>query len=931
MPTWTPLLAFGLLFPLRTQDTGTPPVQAAEVDELEQAETLFEQVLLLRDEGRYAEALAVAERVLAIHERLLGTEHPTTLTSRNAFAVTLYYVGRLDEAAEVLAEVLVSKEAVHGSDSPELVSALDTLGYIRGQRGRFDEAEPLYRRALAIHMKAHGSGSADEARVRSNLSRTLTGLGRHGEARAEAEVSVAIAREKLGAVDPSTLIYERMLAETMASAGNYVESIPLLERVYADHEEHLGPEHTETMLCLESLAGDLRAAGRSSEALPMVERVLVYDERVYGPEHPYTIDTKSDLGSLYFRLGRVDEAVAIYEDIVATRDRLETAPTIEGSSDRFVLGHMYQSLGELAAARELKSRALEMATVVYGPRHRTTGHAIGDFAALLAMMGENREAWGRAHLAARIELGSFDRNVPGGAEWEATPYAFTKRWFVDLAISLAHRLDDPDRHRDTYALALAWKGRTARLLAGHRARLAAELDEEGRRLIEELRFVQSELTQTIYGGSGRAELERLREERIRLERDLLAGARTTEAPPEVTPEDVRRALPDDTVAIDFRMNTHFVTDPKETRNNTWGFGEGMPHLTAWVLHRDRPLRAIDLGPAERVRDAIYEYRTAITKRSAPVRGITPGTTAAPVETPDSGHRLREWLIDPLAPLIGDAKRVVIAADDFLVELPFEVIPTGGGGFLVEAYAFVYQPSLAELPALLEASERGAGGRALVVGDVDYGGLGTWAQLPATAQEGGAVAARAREHLGEQEVAELSGEGASAEAFGRLAVGRRWLHVATHGFFEPPAGGPAGIEALLPGLSTGLVFADANDSPAGLLTAEQVAWLELAGCDLVVLSACETAMGTQRKGDGMISLQRAFRLAGARAVVSSLWSVEDVATRELMTRFYEGLWVEGRGRGDALRAAQLRLLEEGRERGDPAPRNWGAFVLSGDWR
>jgi CHAT domain-containing protein len=134
-----------------------------------------------------------------------------------------------------------------------------------------------------------------------------------------------------------------------------------------------------------------------------------------------------------------------------------------------------------------------------------------------------------------------------------------------------------------------------------------------------------------------------------------------------------------------------------------------------------------------------------------------------------------------------------------------------------------------------------------------------------------------------------------------------------------------------------VCAGANEpAPAGrddgLLTAEEVLWLDLSKVELVVLSACETALGERRSGEGMIGLRRAFGLAGAKTVVSSLWSVKDRSTSELMQRFYENLLVRKQGRAEALRNAQLALLARNRVTERHAlPSTWGAFVLSGEWR
>jgi len=146
-----------------------------------------------------------------------------------------------------------------------------------------------------------------------------------------------------------------------------------------------------------------------------------------------------------------------------------------------------------------------------------------------------------------------------------------------------------------------------------------------------------------------------------------------------------------------------------------------------------------------------------------------------------------------------------------------------------------------------------------------------------------------------------------------------------------------VVCYLPGLLSGLVFAGANAEPEprrdnGLLTAEEITYLDLKDCDLVVLSACKTGLGRPEGGEGMVWLRRAFRMAGARTVISALWEVPDADTRELMTLFYENLWLRDLSKSEALRQAQLTMLRHNRERdGRPrpaSPASWGAFVLDG---
>jgi CHAT domain-containing protein len=258
----------------------------------------------------------------------------------------------------------------------------------------------------------------------------------------------------------------------------------------------------------------------------------------------------------------------------------------------------------------------------------------------------------------------------------------------------------------------------------------------------------------------------------------------------------------------------------------------------------------------------------------------------------------------------------------------------------------------------------------------------WPDLPATGQEVEAIAASFQRQWPHGHARVLRGADATESALRDLGPTCRYLHLATHGFFAPDsvksalapttqptampgllsssndAFGARGVAGFHPGLLSGIVLAGANrpatpDQDDGILTALSVEERDLSNVDLAVLSACETGLGQSAGGEGMLGLQRAFQVAGARTVVASLWKVPDVQTQELMARFYDNLWAKKMPKLAALREAQIWLLHGGTaelavaqsrgvggvEHSAPTPdaggrlppQFWAAFELSGDWR
>lgn len=222
-----------------------------------------------------------------------------------------------------------------------------------------------------------------------------------------------------------------------------------------------------------------------------------------------------------------------------------------------------------------------------------------------------------------------------------------------------------------------------------------------------------------------------------------------------------------------------------------------------------------------------------------------------------------------------------------------------------------------------------------------------------------VGDNAGDDTGEAEVLLLTGAGANEAAFKRWAPRYQVLHLATHGFFlddrcdsnlgkllarTSTASGRVEPASLLIGdnplLLSGLAMAGANghletggglDGEDGILTAEEIASLDLSGVEWAVLSACETGVGEIRPGEGVLGLRRAFETAGVGALIMSLWKVQDEASRQWMRALYEGRR-DGLSTVEAVRAAALTLIGERRSDGKSThPFYWGAFIAAGEWR
>ncbi|MEO1368522.1 MAG: CHAT domain-containing protein, partial [Acidobacteriota bacterium] len=235
-----------------------------------------------------------------------------------------------------------------------------------------------------------------------------------------------------------------------------------------------------------------------------------------------------------------------------------------------------------------------------------------------------------------------------------------------------------------------------------------------------------------------------------------------------------------------------------------------------------------------------------------------------------------------------------------------------GGVLLERYELAHLPSASALPALRLGRSSTRASLALFADPIyDGSELG---RLDGSRRE----AEELRRLDGVTVEAHLGAQARRDAVLGDRLRDHRYLHFAAHATFD---GERPELSSLV------LSLADADGRPLdGHLRLGDISAMSL-GAELVVLSGCDTGLGRDLRGEGLLGLARAFFYAGAGRVASSLWRVEDGATAELMTRFYRHLLGDGLPPSAALRRAQLDLRQGRRYR---HPFFWSAFVIQGDW-
>jgi CHAT domain-containing protein len=393
----------------------------------------------------------------------------------------------------------------------------------------------------------------------------------------------------------------------------------------------------------------------------------------------------------------------------------------------------------------------------------------------------------------------------------------------------------------------------------------------------------------------------------------------------------------------------------------YALGDDQSHVfvvtAASIDHHPLPGRAEIERTARRVYDALIARQAVAAETPAERRSRI---AKADAEYPAASAELSRIVLGPIADRLA-GRRLLIVADGALQYVPFAALPRPGQPPTPAAEPLVVKHEIVSLPSAsivavlrTERAARPVADRSVaVVADPVFDSSDSRlhrakvattpsslpsplpaevtrsARLAGLADDRGALARLPFSREEADTIVALAPAGRATRAVDFKAsrstlaspdVGRaRIVHLATHGLLDAERPELSGIVLSL--------FDEHGTAQDGFLRLHEIYNLDWSA-DLVVLSACQTALGREIRGEGLVGLTRGFMYGGAARVMASLWSVNDSMTAQFMKRFYEGLFVGRLAPAAALRAAQIEMW---RRQSSQAPYYWAAFVLQGDWR
>lgn len=898
----------------RAQEVATTALElaresASPADEARALDLLGETFL---DSGNIRKALASYQGALAIWKRINDRQGQTLALLHSGYAYS--DLGESDQATKAYDASLTLARSTNNKRHEGWILA--ALGHLYSKTGNKQKAFDSYFKAREI---------LEPIEAKVALASIFNGLG---------------------------FVFEE-LGQTKSALDNYSLALSLFQT--------MGHRFGE--------AGSLHKIGKSHFALGNKNGALKAAEssravsKAIGAQRMEAVATAL-IGQVYASIGKEKLALEYFDQALALNvsgdDRREQAYTLNA------IGVVLERMGNLGQAFATFDRALLL--------NRETKDRLGQSATLAnishLLRAQRKFDDARAYIEAAIRMTESVRADVAGQEFRASFVASVHQQY-ELYVDILMQLDkeQPNRGWSAAAFEASERGRARSLLetiGESRADLRSGVDPQ---LIERERVLQNELDVLAERQLGAQARNYSRSQREALENEIQKLTEVYEQLHNQIRASARRSERSETLPLTL-SEIHQMLDPGTVIIE---YALGAERSYAWVV-TPVEINSFELArrdEIERVSRLLYE---SIIARNVELDGETvlqaeKRISAADREVAVNALALSELLITPALPALQN-KRIIVIADGVLQYIPFGMLPVPGdpGRALIVDHEVVSLPSASVLAAqrrqasvrpkatlglalfadpvfdttdervrnsrseLRRPTPNAQRGRSRTVEpsrtayaqsqmhqalrDVRVGPNGTLPRLIFSRAEALAVLELEK---GSQPLSALGFDATRERVLDENLSKYRYIHFATHGLLNSEHPQLSGII---------LSMVDRNGRPQnGFLKLTEIYDLNLTA-DLVVLSACQTGLGKNVRGEGLIGLTRGFMYAGAQRVVASLWKVDDSATAALMTQFYKEMFLNKRRPAEALKEAQVSISQQKRWR---SPYYWAGFVLQGEWR
>jgi len=943
---------------------------AAVMTLLAQLESVAQQM------GQLQDAIAAGKRLLELREKRLGGDHPLVWAARSDLGALYGAVQYFEQAKPLLAGALDYWRRHNPPAPAQLARALNDLGVVQRATGSFSEAQKLFEESLAIRRRALRPDDMRLAYSLNNLASVLLDKGDYAAAVALFDQAAAIYRGRGRMAEDALSNTLLNIAMAYKSQGQFDKASDYCGQALTLYEHVFGPDAPGAISFDTALASLAIAANHLDQAAEFNGRAWKLCETSNLTGEPIAATVLHHRATLAYLRGEMDAASRDWRQALAIQQAAGQTAAAARTLNYLAKIDSHRGEPDAAEARYREALAMQRSMQAYPTVHYLTLCNLAEI-----LHGEGKTDESLVMLQEAVKLVEAPRTGTVGAEEQRAEYFAQFASAFDLLVAwnlkagrIEPAFDAAERGRNrTFLDQLGLAGVDLRdTLTGPEAKPL--LDRE-----RELRTRLGTLRAKVLAAGSKSDSDRALAElgkQLSATQDEFAAVWTDirNASPFYR-QQLARGTPIGSLAAVRRqmgqskgLMLFYYLGSKESSLLVIG-GEQTPvevvplvipqaladglHVAAGPLTRPIAVQIVSQYLADLRDRAGGRGLGGIVHSPKGVRGAEQGTILAEVLLP---RAVRKMVEDRAASWI------TIVPDGALHQLPFEALLLEGGDsprYLLDVFPpIAYAPSATILLNLLE---RGGGdskspGSLLTVGNphypqgdpkslpvVDkkprpadaekpptlaavsrdaYVALGgRLPLLPGTAQE----CARVAGAFPADRVARLEWDDATEVNVRRQIAGRRYVHLAAHGLVDQQHDNLFGAIALTPGRG-----ANQSSDDDGFLSLHEIHTLPLTGCELVVLSACETNVGPDRPLEAGSTLAQAFLAAGARRVVCSHWNVDDASTAQMMGQFFESLAKADRDHSPANFAAALQAARKS-VRANPdwsSPYYWAPFVLIG---
>ncbi|WP_448528788.1 tetratricopeptide repeat protein [Raineya sp.] len=859
-------------------------------------------------QGAYKQAEPLLANVLSIKEKVFGKNSPEYHISLMNYAVLKKELGATETAEKDLMKCADYFQKNVGKNTPYYISVLQNLAVIYTEKESFLQAEEKYLEAQTICQKVFGERSSNYIELLNNFAQFYITLGNLEKALDLYQQILSLSEQIW---DRNHIRYANAISYVgyiFAMTGNYEEAEKLGLKSWEIAQKYYGENQPELLSILNNLAYTLSEAKKYKEASFYLEKAKSVAEKLYGKENIFTGVVFNNVGTNFIRAG------------------------------------------EYKKAQPILLESLQIQEKIYGKEHQTYLTAEQNLAWLHSLQNNFSEAEKiyQRNLSKQIER--IFQIFPILSENEKISFVRNQQRFFENYIDFCIRYPSykPNIYADLLDFRLLTKGMIAEASQNLQKKVIALKNPQITQLYNQWLAKKNEYLKLLNAPVSQksdTQIKQVTEELNFLEKELSKKVDLGKTPKKYSWKDIQKQLKNDEIAIEvIRTLTQNPTNRQKT-DTAYVF------LIITTQTKEAPELLLAPNASLLETEQLALYGNVIETRK----------TQFYQELYDNfwGNIIKKSKVLQST----NFKKIYFSPDGVYHKINLATLYDETKKQFLGEFLQIYQ--LTNLKKLIETDNLSVSNKnAFLVGYPDYQGTDEKQEKPENRGYSTKITNKEKQKLSRfldfESVSYLPGtkketdkiadilqkkglqvnllqsKQATEEAIKKVS-NPQILHIATHGFFleDVDTGSELDVKQSLvnknPLLRSGLLLANCSKSlrqgelnsekEDGILTAYEVAQLELQNTALVVLSACETGLGAILNGEGVFGLQRSFFQAGAKNLIISLWKVDDEATQKFMEMLYENWQNKGMSLQESFYEAQKAIRQQYIH-----PKYWGAFVL-----